>query len=93
MNGVAEEDLVVPRGRSRTLAYARDGAATRPAKDFLDTQASDRERGQFFLYFTLLANEGRIANVQKFRKERGNIWGFKVSDGRVASFSHGRVCS
>jgi hypothetical protein len=91
VDGVAEEDLVVPRGRSRTLAFARDASAIRPAKDFLDTQTSDRERVQFFLYFTLLAEEGRIANVQKFRKERGNIWGFKVSDARIASFSRGRV--
>jgi hypothetical protein len=91
MDGVAEEDLVVPRGRSRTLAYATDASASRPAKDFLDTQTADRIRVQFFLYFTLLADEGRIANVQKFRKERGNIWGFKVSDARIASFSHGRA--
>jgi hypothetical protein len=91
MDGVAEQDLVVPRGRARTLAYARDASATRPAKEFLDAQTSDRERVQFFLYFTLLADEGRIANVQRFRKERGNVWGFKVADARIASFSHGRA--
>lgn len=91
MDGVSQEDLVVPRGRSRTLAYAIDRAGRRHAREFLSDVATARARARFFHAFTLLAEEGRIHNERMFRKERGDIWGFKADEARIAAFPRGRV--
>src|SRR6185369_10843940 len=55
MDGVSDEDLVVPRGLARTVAYARDAAGRRPAWEFLHGEIPARDRAQLFHLFVLLA--------------------------------------
>lgn len=91
MDGVSDEDLVVARGLARTVAYARDATGRRPAWEFLHEEIPARDRAQLFHLFNLLAATGRIANQRKFRKERGEIWGIKSVEVRIAAFQHGRA--
>jgi hypothetical protein len=48
-------------------------------------------RARFYHVFHLLSEEGRVFNERRFRKERGDIWGFKAGDARIAAFPYGRV--
>ena len=92
MDAVPDQDLAVPRGLARTIAFARDRAGRRPAADFLAAEASPSEVLQLRHLFQQLAASGALASTRKFRKERGDIWGFKLSGGlRLAAFPHGRV--
>jgi hypothetical protein len=92
VDAVPAEDLAVPRGLARTIAFAHDRAGRRPAADFLASEASPSEVLQLRHLFQQLAASGALASMRKFRKERGDIWGFKLASGvRVAAFAHGRV--
>jgi hypothetical protein len=91
MDDVADDDLVVPRGRARTVAYARDASGDRPALEFLESHVSERQYLQFHQYFQILAELGWLSNPKQFRKEREDIWGFKAGKARIACFSKGRV--
>jgi len=91
LDDVSDEDLVVPRGRSRTIAYARDGSGVRPAKVFLEQEIPFALRMRLLATFKLLAEEGRIGSAKWFKKERGDIWAFKAGNVRMACFSKGRV--
>jgi hypothetical protein len=91
MDDVPDEDLVVPRGRSRTIAFARDASGARPAKQFLEQDVPVSLRMRLRATFRFLAEEGRIDSTKWFKKERGDIWAFKTGNIRVACFSKGRV--
>ena len=92
MDGVPEQDLVVPRGLERTIAYARDAAGNRPAWDFLCSPLGVGERARLVFLFRRLADTGRIPDQGQFRKESGEIWSFKTHGGiRIAAFPHKRV--
>ena len=92
MDAVPAEDLVVPRGLERTVAYASDRAGRRWALDFLQHEVGEAEGLQLRHLFTQLADIGRIPSPRKFRKERGDIWAFKTASGaRIAAFQSGRV--
>jgi len=91
MDRVSEEDLVVSRGRSRTVAYARDASGQTHAREFLRACGDPLTRARLLLLFEFLAEDGRIAGKRKFRKERGDIWGFKSGDARIAALHYGRV--
>lgn len=90
------DDQVAVSGRARTVAYAKDSQGRMPAKDFLDqTSGSDapskvEKRGMYHL-FRLMADNGKIANGEQFRKERGEIFGFKKYQARIAAFQVGSV--
>ena len=92
MDVVPDEDLAVTRGLARTIAFARDGSGVAPARLFLASEASESERLQARHLFRWLAAIGSIGSTRKFRKERGDIWGFKLARGlRIAAFAYGRV--
>ena len=91
LGSVPDEDLVVPRGRARTIAYAGRSNGERPAREFLLHFVSDEQRVRFHSYFCLLAADGRLSSPKQFRKERGNIWAFKAGDARIACFAKGRA--
>ena len=91
MDDVPDEDLVIPRGRSRTVAYARDASGNRPAFEFLEVTVSQRQHLQFQQYFHHLAVHGWLSNPKQFRKERDDIWAFKAGEARIACFPKGRV--
>lgn len=90
------DDQVAVSGRARTVAYAKDSQGRMPAKDFLDqTSGSDslskvEKRGMYHI-FRLMADNGKIANAEQFRKERGEIYGFKKYQARFAAFQVGSV--
>lgn len=90
------EEQVVVRGLARTVAYATDGCGEMPAQVFLETtkgkQApSQQERAGLFHLFRLMAEKGSISNPEQFKKERGEIFGFKKYQARVAAFRVGNV--
>jgi len=90
------DDQIAVSGPARTVAYATDGQGRMPAKDFLDqTGGSDalsdvEKRGMYHL-FRLMATSGKIVNREQFRKERGEIYGFKKYQARIAAFQVGTV--
>jgi len=90
------DDQVAVSGRAGTVAYAKDSQGRMPAKDFLDqTSGSDalskvEKRGMYHL-FRLMADNGKITNGEQFRKERGEIFGFKKYQARIAAFQVGSV--
>ena len=90
------DDRIVVSGPARTVAYATDGQGRMPAKDFLEeTSGSEaptrQEKAGLERLFRLIANTGRIGNKEQFRKERGEIFGFKKYQLRVAAFQLGSV--
>lgn len=90
MDAVPDQDLAVPRGLARTIAYARDATGACPAREFvLALPMPARQR--LWNQFAQMAAHGRIA-TRHFRKESGCIWSFKLTSGeRVPAFSLGRV--
>jgi hypothetical protein len=90
------DDQVCEKGLARTVAYAKDSQGRMPAKDFLaETTGSDAptrlEKAGLYHLFRLMANTGRIGNKEQFRKERGEIFGFKRYQVRIAAFQVGSV--
>ena len=86
------DDDVVRRGPKRTIAWARDATGRRHAKDFLEGgEAPEKHRAALDQAFKVLAEHGRIANEQRFKKESGEIWGFKSYQVRIGAFQEGRV--
>lgn len=90
------DDQIVEKGLSLTVAYARDSQGRMPAKDFLDQTGgrdapSRVEKAGMLRLFQLMAANGKITNTEQFRKERGEIFGFKKYQARIAAFQVGRV--
>ncbi|RLS44342.1 MAG: hypothetical protein DWH83_02820 [Planctomycetota bacterium] len=90
------DDQVAVTGLARTVAYAIDSQGRMPAKDFLEetsgSEAPTRsEKAGLERLFRLMANTGRIGNKEQFRKERGEIFGFKKYQLRIAAFQVGTV--
>jgi len=90
------DDQVAVSGPARTVAYAKDSQGRMPAKEFLEeTSGSDAlsgvEKGGMYHLFRLMAATGKIANKEQFRKERGEIFGFKKYQARIAAFQVGSV--
>jgi hypothetical protein len=90
------DDQVAVPGLARTVAYAKDSQGGMPAKDFLEQTGgsdalSDVEKCGMFHLFRLMAATGKITNKEQFRKERGEIYGFKKYQGRIAAFQVGSV--
>jgi phage-related protein len=83
MDCVPDEDVV---------AWARDAAGRRHAKDLLESGAvSDKDRARLRIAFSVMAQHGRISNPEQFKKEKGEIWTFKSYQVRLAAFRVGRV--
>ena len=92
MDGVADEDLVVARGQQCTVAWARDAAGRRWAKEFLESKdVPGKDRARIERWCQVLAETGRICNQEQFKKEAGEIWTFKSYQVRIGAFRVGRV--
>lgn len=90
------DEQVVARGPVKTVAYALDAAGEMPACVFLNSRKgknapSDAELAGLVRLFQLMAQQGRIANSEHFKKERGEIFGFKKYQARVAAFQIGNT--
>lgn len=93
MPGLPDEQIVL-KGSAATIAYAMDAKGEMPAKAFFeDTKGKDapsaQERAGLEQAFMVMAEHGTIRNDQQFKKERGEIYGFKKYQARVAAFRVG----
>jgi hypothetical protein len=80
------ESMVVVRGSRCTVAYARDASGRLNAADFLESeQVPEKDKARLLRQFELVAN-GHTTNREQFKKEQGNIYGFKSYQARVAAF-------
>jgi len=90
------DEQILKEGPAKTVAYAIDANGAMPAKEFLETTKGKRAPSKSELaaldrLFGLMAQQGRIANKEHFKKERGKIFGFKKYQARVAAFQIGDV--
>lgn len=90
------DDQIVVKGPAKTVAFAKDLNGDMPAKEFLErTHGADAptkvERAGLWHLFRLMAEQGKIANTEQFRKERDEIYGFKKYQARIAAFQDGDI--
>jgi len=90
------DEQILKEGPAKTVAYAIDANGAMPAKEFLETTkgkraASKRELAGLHHLFRVMAEQGKITNEEHFKKERGEIFGFKRYQARVAAFQIGDV--
>ncbi len=90
------DEQIVTRGPERTVAYAIDKNGDMPARDYLESTGRKRgpsaqEAAGLLRSFEMMAAQGKIVNDEKFKKERGEIFGFKKYQVRVGAFLVGRV--
>jgi hypothetical protein len=78
-------DTIVASGEWGTVEYAVAADGSVPARLFL-AECDDNVAAKLFALFERLAKVGRLSNQQQFRKERGEIWGFKHFQTRMACF-------
>jgi len=95
MAGLPEEQVVY-RGTKKTIAYAMDERGRMPAREFLESNdakkgPTQREAAGLYQAFRLMGDHGRIRNNTQFKKEAGDIFGFKKYQARVAAFAVGNV--
>jgi len=91
MDGVSEEDVVY-RGAQRTVAYARDARGRALAKEYLEGEGiAARDAARLARLFERLGDGGKISNKEQFKKEHGEIWGFKSYQARLGAFPVGRT--
>jgi hypothetical protein len=83
-------DLVVA-GTKLSIAFARDAQGRMPAHAFIETEAPRADLGKLFHSFEVMAERGRIDNVERFRHERGAIFAFKSGQIRLACFRDGNT--
>jgi len=93
MPGLPDEQIV-RTGPAATIAYAVDAKGDMPAKAFLDNSKgkdapSPQELAGLQQAFKVMAKHGKIRNTEQFKKERGEIYGFKKYQARIAAFRVG----
>lgn len=95
MPGIPDEQIVL-KGPASTIAYAVDANGTMPAKEFLESARgkdapTEQELAGLRQAFKVMTQQGRITNDEQFKKERGEIFGFKKYQARMAAFQVGNV--
>ncbi len=95
MPGIPEEQVVM-QGPASVIAYAVDSGGRMPAKEFLESTRgkdapSQQELAGLRQAFKVMTQQGRITNEEQFKKERGEIFGFKKYQARIAAFRVGNV--
>lgn len=93
MPGLPDEQIVL-KGPAATIAYAVDAKGDMPAKAFLDNSKgkdapSPQELAGLQQAFNVMVEHGTIRNSEQFKKERGEIYGFKKYQARIAAFRVG----
>jgi hypothetical protein len=87
--GIPPDEDIVAQGSKLTVAWARDASGRRHAKEFLESKdAPAKDRARLYHWFKVMADMGVINNVEAFKKEMGQIFGFKAFQVRVAAFRH-----
>lgn len=90
------DEQIVLKGPAATIAYAVDATGEMPARAFLESTKgkdapSPQELAGLKQAFKVMAEHGTIRNDQQFKKERGEIFGFKKYQARVAAFQVGKT--
>lgn len=90
------EEQIVLKGPAMTIAYALDFSGGMPAKDFLESTRgksapTEQELAGLNQAFKVMVQQGKITNEQQFKKERGEIYGFKKYQARIAAFRIGSI--
>lgn len=90
------DEQIVLKGPAAIIAYAVDEKGEMPARVFLEsTKGKDaptpQELAGLNQAFKVMAEHGTIRNDQQFKKERGDIFGFKKYQARVAAFKVGKT--
>lgn len=88
------DEQIVRKGPASTIAYAVDANGEMPAKQFFENEQgkeapSKQEKAGLFQVFQVMVTQGRVTNPEQFKKERGEIFGFKKYQARVAAFRVG----
>lgn len=81
-------DNLVARGAWGEVRYAVDAHGEMPARDFVEG-LSNADQAKVLALFQRIADVGKIANREKFRKERGEIFAFKSHQIRIPCFRQG----
>lgn len=73
-----------------TVEYAvRSDGVTMEAKEWLEAQPKNTQ-ASFAVLFDRLVNQGRIHNIQHFRRLKNDIWEFKRKGDRILCFVLGK---
>jgi hypothetical protein len=75
-------------GRRITIEFAVRSNGTMPAKDFYENDLSEEERTKLKPPFARLADDGHVANKERFKKVEGTkeLWEFKLHQVRIPGF-------
>jgi hypothetical protein len=75
-------------GRKITIEFATRANGQTPAKDFYDNELSEEERTKLIPPFRRLADDGHVANRERFKKVEGTkeLWEFKLHQVRMPGF-------
>jgi hypothetical protein len=90
------DEQIVLRGPAATIAYAVDAKGNMPAREFFEntkgkSAPTAQEIAGLMQAFTVMVEQGTIRNDQQFKKERGEIYGFKKYQARIAAFRMGKT--
>lgn len=79
---------VICCGRKLSIEFAIRANGSMPAKDFFDTDLTETERQKFKPPMMRLADDGRVANEERFKKVEGTkgLWEFKLHQIRILGF-------
>ncbi|HKV23944.1 MAG TPA: type II toxin-antitoxin system RelE/ParE family toxin [Candidatus Acidoferrum sp.] len=75
-------------GRKLSIEFAIRANGSMPAKDFFDTDLTESERLKFRPPVMRLADDGLVANEERFKKVEGtkDLWEFKLHQVRILGF-------
>jgi phage-related protein len=75
-------------GRKITIEFATRSNGTVPAKEFYDNDLSEEERTKLKPPLSRLADDGYVANKERFKKVEGTeeLWEFKLHQVRIPGF-------
>lgn len=90
------DEQIVLKGPVATIAYAVDAKGEMPAREFLESTKGKKaptkdELAGLEQAFRVMALQGKVANKEQFKHERGKIFAFKNFQARVAAFRDGDV--
>lgn len=79
---------ILCNGRKLRIEFACRANGTMPAKEFYDGELSESERRKLNPPIQRLADDGRVANEERFKKVDGTeeLWEFKLHQVRIPGF-------
>lgn len=90
MSKDADDKKVVARGSLRTIAYATGANGSMPAKDLIEGLDESDQR-KIAALFQRMADQGKVANREQFKKVEDDLFEFKKHQTRVFCFRRGNT--